>query len=132
METLLGSCVAVILTDRAHTIAAMCHIVHSEPALSDAVNPTASADGAIDAMYAALVMRALNPRLCKAFVYGGGNMFPGLFPRGHVGEGNARRVLERLARDGIHVVIQDLGGNAYRRLSWMVGPELPRVAAVEV
>lgn len=132
METLLGSCVAVILTDRARTIGAMCHIVHSEPSSSDGVNSTASADGAIDAMYEALTMRALNPRLCSALVYGGGNMFPGLFRNGHVGEGNARRVLERLARDGIPVVMQDLGGNAYRRLSWTVGPELPHVAAVDV
>jgi len=132
METLLGSCVAVILTDRARTIGAMCHIVHSEPSSSRAVNPTASADAAIDAMYEALKMRALNPRLCSALVYGGGNMCAGLFRNSHVGEGNARRVLERLSRDGIPVVMQDLGGNAYRRLSWIVGPELPQVAAVDV
>jgi chemotaxis protein CheD len=132
LETLLGSCVAVILTDKARTIAAMCHIVHSQPAVSSEASRTASADAAIDAMYRLLMARSLNPRLCLAFVFGGGNMFPQLFKQAHVGEGNSRRVLERLAEDGVRVLLQDLGGNAYRKLSWTIGPELPQVTAVDV
>jgi chemotaxis protein CheD len=132
METLLGSCIAVILTDRTRTIGAMCHIVHSQPSSNAEANPTAAADAAIDAMYRKLALRSLNPRLCHAFVYGGGNMFPALFTQTHVGEGNARQVLKRLQEDGIRIAIQDLGGNAYRRLSWTIGPELPQVVAVDV
>ena len=132
LDTLLGSCIAVILADRVRTVAAMCHIVHSAPAAHDSVTPTAAADAAIDAMYDQLSMRSLNPRLCHAFVYGGGNMFPALFTTSHVGQGNARRVLQRLEDDGVNIIIRDLGGNAYRRLSWVIGPDMPQVTAVAV
>ena len=130
LETLLGSCVAVILTDRARTVGAMCHIVHSQPAVNIDVPSTASADAAIDAMYRLLVSRSLNPRLCCALVYGGGNMFPTVFKHKHVGEDNGRYVLQRLAADGVCVVFQDLGGETYRRLSWTIGHALPEVTGV--
>ncbi len=132
LDTLLGSCVAVVLTDRARCVGAMCHIVHSQPVLSAGAVPTTSADAAIDALYRLLMDRSLSPRLALAFVYGGGNMFPSMFKQKHVGANNSRHVLNRLALDGVRVLIQDLGGNTYRRLSWTVGHELPRVTAVEV
>ena len=132
LETLLGSCVAVVLTDRARTVGAMCHIVHSQPAINIDAIPTASADAAIDAMYRLLMGRSLSPRLCCAFVYGGGNMFPTVFKNKHVGEDNGRYVLDRLAADGVCVVFQDLGGDSYRRLSWTIGHAMPEVTSVLV
>lgn len=133
LYTLLGSCVAVVLTDPARTVGAMCHIVHSGPAVAArGAIPTASADAAIDALYRLLMDRSLNPRLTLAFVYGGGNMFPSVFKEKLVGESNGRHVLNRLAVDGVRVVIQDLGGTTYRRLSWTVGPDPPCVTAVNV
>lgn len=132
LETLLGSCVAVILTDRLRTVGTMCHIVHSQPSVTAGAAPTTSADAAIHAMYRELYLRGFSPLLCQAFVYGGGNMFPHLVKNRHVGEGNAERVLARLSEDGVRVLIQDLGGNAYRRLSWTIGHELPQVTAVDV
>ena len=132
LETLLGSCVAVVLTDRARTVGAMCHIVHSQPAINIDAIPTASADAAIDAMYRLLMGRSLSPRLCCAFVYGGGNMFPTVFKNKHVGEDNCRYVLDRLAADGVCVVFQDLGGDSYRRLSWTIGHAMPEVTSVLV
>lgn len=131
VETLLGSCIAVILTDRARTRAAMCHVVHCG-AGGNGEDTTAAADAAIDRMYALLDAQGLNARLCEGFVYGGGNMFPGLYRETHVGDSNACCVLERLERDGIRVGIRDLGGRAYRRVVWTVGPELPEVVAVAV
>jgi len=132
LETLLGSCIAVVLTDRARTVGAMCHIVYSQPSLGSGGNQTASADGAIDAMFVRLLVRSLNPRLCEAFVYGGGNMFPAVFKKQHVGQSNGRYVLDRLAAEGVRVVFVDIGGNAYRRLSWTIGPDMPAVVAVGV
>ncbi len=127
--TLLGSCVAVVLTDPRRTVGAMCHIVHSTP--NDSADRDSTwGDVALDLMYGQLRERGIEPRLCDAFVYGGGNMFPGLVPGGrHVGSANARWVLDALAMDGIPVLHQDLGGPSYRRLSWTVGPELPQVTA---
>ncbi|HMS81406.1 MAG TPA: chemotaxis protein CheD [Burkholderiaceae bacterium] len=148
LETLLGSCVAVILTDPRRTVGAMCHIVHADDAPRAA--PRAGARGragprtrdrrsahhaepAIDAMFAQLRARAIEPRLCDAYVFGGGNMFPGLM-RGpaQVGDRNVDAVLRRLGAEGVRIVRHDVGGAAYRRLGWTVGPDEPEVVAVPV
>lgn len=134
-ETLLGSCVAIVLTDPRRTVGAMCHIVHSIASAASRQGDTAHADAALDAMYRLLHQRSINPRLCEAYVYGGANMFPQLAaaprssPSRHVGEANARWATGALAHEGIAVLLQDLGGTNYRRLSWTVGPEAPRVIA---
>lgn len=130
LETLLGSCVAIVLTDPRRTVGAMCHIVHAKPALAGAPSSAAHGAEALAAMYRQLALRGITPRLCEAFVYGGGNMFPGLFTHGHVGEDNGHWAIDTLAADGIRVLVQDLGGNRYRRLRWTVGPGLPEVVAV--
>jgi chemotaxis protein CheD len=132
LETLLGSCVSVVLTDRRRTIGAMCHIVHAGHSSSPTANPGAFADYAVDAMYRLLRDRGFSPKLCDAYVYGGGNMFPEIVGGSHVGENNARTVLERLKLDGVRIIFVDLGGTSYRRLSWKIGPELPNVQAVAV
>jgi len=132
LETLLGSCVAIVLTDPRRTVGAMCHIVHSKPATAGATVTAAYADVALDRMYTLLRSRGIEPTLCEAYVYGGGNMFPALFAQGHVGDDNARWALAALAHDGVPVLFHDLGGNTYRRLSWTVGPDLPQVVAVAV
>jgi chemotaxis protein CheD len=132
VETLLGSCIAIVLTDQRRTIGTMCHIVHCKPATRFADNPCAYADAAIDDMYAKLIQRGYNPQLCEAFVYGGGNMFPDRYARTNVGEDNSRWVLDRLSSDGIRVQLHDVGGNVYRRFGWTVGPELPTVISVSV
>lgn len=135
LETLLGSCVAIVLTDRRHTVGAMCHIVHTRQPTDGVPATGAYAEVAFDTMFELLRTRGIDPRQCLAYVYGGGNMFPGHFAPtgcGHVGERNAAWVLDELERDGISVLIQDLGGCAYRRLSWTVGPDTPRVISVPV
>lgn len=132
LETLLGSCVAVVLTDKHRTVGAMCHIVHAGAANGKSENPQAHAATAIDTMYRMLSARGYTPQLCEAFVYGGGNMFPGLVDGVHVGEKNSHAVLERLQRDRVRLLHQDLGGTAYRRLSWIVGHDWPVVSAVPV
>ena len=132
LETLLGSCVAVVMTDRRRTVGAMCHIVHTRPAGSGGPLPGGGAQSALDEMYGQLRRRGFTPSLCEAFVFGGGNMFPELVEGTHVGERNGDYVLRRLAADQVRVVQQDLGGHAYRRLSWTVGPGLPEVMAVQV
>jgi chemotaxis protein CheD len=132
LETLLGSCVAIVLADPRRTIGAMCHIVHASGPVAGMPHTTAYADKALGTMYAHLRARGINPLLCEAWVYGGGNMFPEQFTATHVGEQNARWALEALAQDGVPVLHADVGGTAYRRLSWTVGPEAPQVCAVAV
>jgi chemotaxis protein CheD len=133
LDTLLGSCVAIILTDPRRTGGVMCHVVHSRPAGSAApASGFHHGDAALGAMARLLRAHAIEPHLCEAYAYGGGNMFPGLYPQAHVGEHNARWAIDALAEAGIPLLHHDLGGNRYRRLSWAVGPELPRVVAVPV
>lgn len=134
--TLLGSCVAVVLTDPRRTVGAMCHIVHASPSgrgyAENLVRNSAWGDIALDLMYAQLRARGIQPQLCEAYVYGGGNMFPGQFGASHVGTNNAGWTLQALANERIRVLHQDVGGSCYRRLAWTVGPEAPEVTAVSV
>lgn len=133
LVTLLGSCVAVVMTDPRRTVGAMCHIVHAPgPDLARRGATAAWGDLALETMHRQLLARGIQPRMCEAWVFGGGNMFPQLYGGPHVGQGNAAWTLEALAAAGIRVLSQDLGGAAYRRLSWTVGPDAPVVEAVPV
>jgi chemotaxis protein CheD len=132
LETLLGSCVAIVLTDPHRTVGAMCHIVHARPALHLADNSGAYAATALEALYGLLRERSIDPHRCEAYVFGGGNMFPDLVGGAHVGEANARWAFDALAADGVRVLGHDIGGNAYRRLHWIVGHDSPQVTAVPV
>ncbi|MFG6488177.1 chemotaxis protein CheD [Roseateles sp. BYS78W] len=123
VETLLGSCVAIVLTDARRSIAAVCHLVHAGAGAT-----TAYGGCALQAMEAMLRARGFNARLCEAFVYGGGNMFPVLAPGDqHVGMSNVRWALSELAGRGMPVLAQDVGGDGYRRFAWTVGPGMPEV-----
>jgi chemotaxis protein CheD len=134
METLLGSCIAIVLTDPRRTLGAMCHIVHTgRPARSGSIaSRGAHGDGAFTLMFQLLRHRGIDPLQCEAYVYGGGNMFPQQVTEQHVGDRNATWALDELATWGIRVVHHDVGGSVYRRLSWTVGPDAPRVVAVTV
>ncbi|HEY8879136.1 MAG TPA: chemotaxis protein CheD [Roseateles sp.] len=126
VETLLGSCIAVVLTDPRRSIAAVCHLVHAGEGAT-------AAHGAVafETMDALLSQRGFNSRFCEAFVYGGGNMFPALASeRRHVGLSNACWTLGELADRGTPVLERDVGGDGYRRLSWTVGEGLPWVVQV--
>ncbi len=131
LDTLLGSCVSVILTDSRRTFGAMCHIVHA----SESVKPVqccSHGPQALDALDEMLIARGITPSKCVAYVYGGGNMFPGHYSRRHVGEVNATWVLDALAERQIAVIHEDLGGGVYRRLRWTVGPDEPEATSVKV
>ncbi len=132
LETLLGSCVAVLLTDPRRTVGAMCHIVHCGANPSAASAAGAHGAGALQGMYRLLRARGIEPGLCEAWVIGGGNMFPRLYGGPHVGDDNAQWVLAALAEDGVRVLWQDVGGNTYRRVGWTVGAGAPDVVAVPV
>jgi chemotaxis protein CheD len=127
MKTLLGSCVAVILTDPRRTVATMCHIVHvGQPNAENAAN-TAYGICAMEEMFTRLRQIGVTHRYCHAYVYGGGNMFPHLFTQRHVGTSNIDWVLDYLRAHHISVVQQCLGGNGYRKIAWTVGPTEPSV-----
>nr|WP_315490858.1 chemotaxis protein CheD [uncultured Rhodoferax sp.] len=130
LKTLLGSCVSVILTDPRRTVAAMCHIVHA--GLPNAANRgnTAYASVAMDEMFMCLTAIGVIPTRCEAYVFGGGNMFPALFAKHHVGDSNVQWVLDYLHTQGIAIVDHCLAGAGYRKISWTIGPSEPVVETV--
>lgn len=130
LKTLLGSCVAVILTDARRTVAAMCHIVHVGQPSAGNRHSTAYGTNAMEDMFQRLQQLGVRPQMCEAYVFGGGNMFPKLFTVHHVGSNNANWVLQQLKQYDIPVVSQCLGGQAYRKVSWTVGPTEPVVEVV--
>ena len=129
-KTLLGSCICVVLTDPRRTVGALCHIVHV--GMPNAANTDNTAYGvvAMERMFSLLRSKGVNPLMCEAFVYGGGNMFPQFFSARHVGGTNAEWVLDFLHHQGIPVVEQETGGTGYRKLSWSVGLQDPLVETV--
>ena len=131
LETLLGSCVAIILTDPRRTVGAMCHIVHSGASARGRDSSNKFADVALETMQARLQARGIVPRLCEAYVYGGANMFPELPAAVPVGERNARWALQALADAGIRVLAHDVGGQRHRKLSWIVGPQAPQLVLAQ-
>lgn len=130
LKTLLGSCVSVILTDPRRTVAAMSHIVHVGTPNTGNRNNTAYGSVAMQEMFSMLRSKGVNPAMCEAYVFGGGNMFPQIFNAKNVGASNAQWVLNYLQAQGIVVVDQGLGGNGYRKVSWTVGPQEPLVETV--
>ena len=131
-ETLLGSCVSIVLTDPRRTVAAMCHVVHAGQGPRVASKNTAYGGAALDAMFSMLRARGIDPHQCEAYVHGGGNMFPDQFPTLHVGQHNACWALDELERCGVRVLCRDVGGSSYRRLCWTIGTGAPQVTAVPV
>jgi len=132
LKTLLGSCVAVILTDPRRTLATMCHIVHVGKANAANRGNTAFGEEAMTAMFNLLLGAGVVPRLCDAYVYGGGNMFPNLIHGRTVGDNNLYWVLDCLEHEGIRVVGHDMGAAGYRKVHWEVGPQEPTVELVPV
>ena len=134
LATLLGSCVAVVMTDPRRTVGAMCHIVHSghDERAAEGFRDSTWGDVALDTMYGLLRERGIAPHLCEAYVYGGGNMFPRQVGIAHIGANNAHWTLRALAEDALRVLLHDLGGDSYRKLAWTVGPDAPEVTAVPV
>jgi len=130
LKTLLGSCVTVILTDPRRTIGAMCHIVHVGIPNESNRHNTAYGVAAMHEMFTLMRSVGVNPKMCEAYAFGGGNMFPHIFNSTHVGLNNANWALDYLDHHGILIREQDLSGNGYRKVSWTVGPTAPVVETV--
>ena len=129
-KTLLGSCVCVALTDPRRTVASLAHIVHVGVPNADNHDNTAFGAVAMEAMFAGLRAKGINPHWCEAWVFGGGNMFPQLFREQHVGATNAQWVMAYLEHHDIRVLKADVGGTGYRKFNWTVGPQEPAVETV--
>ncbi|MFZ9407544.1 MAG: chemotaxis protein CheD [Burkholderiaceae bacterium] len=120
LETLLGSCVAILLTDPRQTLGVMCHVVNG---ILDRPEDTRHGEPAFQAMGSLLRSRGMDIQQCQAWLYGGGAP--------HVGVSNVQWAQDRLSQAGIPVMSADVGGFAARRVRWTVG-EMPQVSLLSM
>ena len=127
-ETLLGSCVSILLVSPCFNVAAICHYVHSSAPPRSRIRDASFASVAMRKMEHQLNHVGFNARLCRAYVFGGGNMFPGKNNMMDVGSMNVDWAFHYLERHKIPVFGSDIGNNYYRKLTWIVGPSDPLLA----
>ena len=132
LETLLGSCVAVLMVDRKRTTAAMCHIVHTHRPDDARKLNTTFASAAMTEMFRQLRSTGLAPELCDTWVFGGGHMFPGRNDVLDVGGRNVQWVQAFLRSHRILPRGERVGGHRYRKVAWTVGPTPPEQAVSEI
>lgn len=131
LQTLLGSCVSICLSNPQRTVGGMCHYMYSGEVPFAHRHNTAYAEPALKRLFANLRSKGVKPENCEAFVYGGGCLFQ--HDAGHgrsVGARNAQWALDFLADAQVHVIAQSLGGAQYRKVDWRIGAEAPEVHTV--
>lgn len=117
VQTLLGSCVGVVLFDRQARIGGLAHIVLPS-SRGDLSHPGKYADTAISAMLADFrkLGSPANRQRLWAKLAGGASMFR-TGPSGNIGQANIDAVERTLAALGIPVLARDVGGDAGRKLT---------------
>ncbi|ADG14003.1 chemotaxis protein CheD [Methanocaldococcus infernus] len=112
LETILGSCVAIMLYDKWKRIGGMAHSVLPE-ARGEVKDPGKYVNTAIPALITKMTIEGARPEKLVAKLAGGANMFKSF--RGiNVGEKNVAMAKKLLKEYGIPIVGEDVGGNSSR------------------
>jgi chemotaxis protein CheD len=117
----LGSCVAILLFEPQHRIAAMAHIML--PSLSLARRgdrPGKTPHTAVPALIEAMVDLGAERKKINSRLVGGASLFASLTPPGSIqmGERNVVSCREVLNREGIPLVAEQVGGESGRSV-WL-------------
>ena len=119
LETVLGSCIGLVIYDPQEKIAGMAHILlpNSEGRQQTEL-PGKYANHAVECLITALKKYGGDPKRFKAKFSGGSNMFknPQKSGRLDIGTMNIAEVTRLLKQEGIFVVSSDVGGRAGRRV----------------
>lgn len=119
LASVLGSCVGLAIYDPAIQLAGMAHVLlpDSRGAPFSGL-PGKYADWAVPHLALALIERGAGRARLRAKVAGGARMFQQVVSGspGDVGSMNSTAVKELLARAGIPIVAEDLGGNRGRKI----------------
>lgn len=115
--TSLGSCVAIALYDNVARVGGVAHCLLDRQARFGAdTAPGRCADTAVPALIDAMVNLGAKSERLTAWLAGGGNMFECPNPIYDVGQWNLDAARETLARLGIAIAAEDVGGGVSRRL----------------
>jgi chemotaxis protein CheD len=119
LRTILGSCVSITLWNRSRRVGAMCHFLLSRRAPGGpAALDGRYADEALSLMLRDLQREGVQAEECRAKIFGGGDMFPGL----RLGEGdsvgrrNGEFARQLLREHGVPVVAAHLFGVGHRQI----------------
>jgi chemotaxis protein CheD len=129
VETLLGSCVGVILTTHAREAAAMCHYMYSNQPPAHRRKDTAYAQAALPFLWSLMQRYRRDGKPLQAFVYGGAHMFAAQPEVADIGLQNTQWAMHYLESLGIQLAHKEVGGTCHRKVAWRVGPGLPQVQA---
>ncbi|MEW8977309.1 MAG: chemotaxis protein CheD [Symbiobacterium sp.] len=116
----LGSCVGVALYDPVARIGAMVHVVLPDSSMARGRDapPGKYADTGVEAALEAIVKAGASRSRLIARAAGGARMLSlaGVNPKLDIGARNAEAVRMALARHGLHLVAEDMGGTYGRTL----------------
>lgn len=127
----LGSCVAVMLHDPLRRIGGMAHVLLPDEHLSRDKSRPAKFGSTAVAHILDLMRNAGSGGAVVARVAGGASMFAALTPGGvPMGARNVSAVREALARAGIPLVGEDVGGEHGRSVYFEVATGLVRVVSL--
>jgi Chemotaxis protein; stimulates methylation of MCP proteins len=118
----LGSCIGICIHDPLLKVGGMAHIM-LPTASGMGGNPAKYADTAIELMLKEIFRLGANHSRLRAKMAGGAQMFsfPGKQPVLKIGERNAEAVEQELKKNGIPLLIADVGGSFGRTIHFDVG-----------
>ncbi len=118
VETLLGSCVSIVLWSGERRLGGMCHFVL--PATSALTFDARYGDAALKLMLRRFHAEGIATGNCVAKIYGGGKMFEFCEAMGDIGAKNIEAAQSMLAAAGINVIERDVGGFVFRKIRFDV------------
>ncbi|WP_456471860.1 chemotaxis protein CheD [Methanocaldococcus sp.] len=113
LETLLGSCVAIMLYDKGKKIGGMAHSVLPEAKTKNVRDPGKYVNTAIPALITKMAVEGARPNKLIAKLAGGAHMFRSVGGI-NVGERNIEMARKLLKEYRIPIVGEDVGGNSSR------------------
>lgn len=123
IRTTLGSCIGVVIYDRAAKIGGMAHVIL--PSSAEGRGDRGKfADSAVDWLVEEALSAGCEKARLAAKLAGGASMFGSVVDNG-LGERNAAAVKERLRHHSIRVVAEDVGGQKGRKM--LLDPETGEV-----
>ncbi|EGW36762.1 chemoreceptor glutamine deamidase CheD [Desulfosporosinus sp. OT] len=128
----LGSCIGICIHDPHLKVGGMAHIMLPSASGSLGGNPAKYADTALVLLLKEITsMGAVSSRL-RAKMAGGAQMFafPGKPPVLKIGERNAEAVEQELKKNGIPLLIADIGGSFGRTIHFDVGTGELRIRTI--
>ena len=128
----LGSCIGICIHDPLLKVGGMAHIMLPSASGSLGGNPAKYADTALVLLLKAIVGMGANNSRLRAKIAGGAQMFsfPEKPPVLKIGERNVEAVEQELKKNGIPLLIADVGGSFGRTIHFDVGTGELRIRTI--